>query len=63
MCSCSVGLMLWKNSRAWEKWSANDGLRWRTLCASMRSGYDSKPPSLAAGAVSLGQPPSIELGS
>ncbi len=62
MCSCSTGVMLSQNCRAWLKWSSNDAGCARTLVLSAtRAGRCSKAPATSAPAWN-GQPPSSELG-
>ena len=61
MWSCSTGVMLSQNSRAWLKWSSNDAESSRTLApAATAWGTSRKAPS--ASPATNGQPPSSELG-
>ena len=61
MCSCSTGVMLRQNSRAWLKWSSNDAGFSRTLVASGTvTGTSTNAPSSAP--ARNGQPPSSEFG-
>ena len=61
MCSCSTGVMLSQNSRAWLKWSSKDAGFSRTFGAAGTASGTSTNAALGVPAWK-GQPPSRELG-